>query len=65
MRLTDTLTTEKIELVPLAQDGVVRLYVCGITPYSESHVGHQLSYQTPNPLVQSTNTPPQTRSTPR
>ena len=42
MRLTDTLTTEKIELVPLAPDGVVRLYVCGITPYSESHVGHAL-----------------------
>ncbi|MEO6044229.1 MAG: cysteine--tRNA ligase, partial [Tepidiformaceae bacterium] len=42
MRLTDTLTTEKIELAPLAPDGVVRLYVCGITPYSESHVGHAL-----------------------
>ena len=42
MRLTDTLTTEKIELAPLAADGVVRLYVCGITPYSESHVGHAL-----------------------
>jgi len=42
MQLTDTLTNEKLELVPLAPDGIVRLYVCGITPYSESHVGHAL-----------------------
>lgn len=42
MQLTDTLTNEKVELVPLAPDGIVRLYVCGITPYSESHVGHAL-----------------------
>jgi cysteinyl-tRNA synthetase len=43
MLLTDTLTNAKVELTPpLAQDGVVRLYVCGVTPYSESHVGHAL-----------------------
>jgi cysteinyl-tRNA synthetase len=42
VRLHDTLTDEKIELVPLAPDGIVRMYVCGITPYSESHVGHAL-----------------------
>ena len=42
MRLTDTLSNEKIELKPLAADGVVRMYVCGVTPYSESHVGHAL-----------------------
>ena len=42
MLLTDTFTTEKLELAPLAPDGVVRLYVCGVTPYSESHVGHAL-----------------------
>jgi cysteinyl-tRNA synthetase len=41
MLLTDTLTNSRVELTPpLADDGVVRLYVCGVTPYSESHVGH-------------------------
>ena len=42
MKLTDTLSNEKTELVPIAEDGVVRMYVCGVTPYSESHVGHAL-----------------------
>ena len=43
MQLTDTLTNSRKELLPaLAGDGVVRLYVCGVTPYSESHVGHAL-----------------------
>ena len=42
MILYDTLTGTKKELVPIAEDGVIRLYVCGVTPYSESHVGHAL-----------------------
>ncbi len=43
MQLQDTLTNTRRELLPaLADDGVVRLYVCGVTPYSESHVGHAL-----------------------
>ncbi len=43
MFLTDTLTNSRRELLPaLADDGVVRLYVCGVTPYAESHVGHAL-----------------------
>jgi cysteinyl-tRNA synthetase len=42
MRITDTLSGERVELQPLAPDGVVRMYVCGLTPYSESHVGHAL-----------------------
>lgn len=43
MQLTDTLTNTRRELLPaLAEDGVVRMYVCGVTPYSESHVGHAL-----------------------
>lgn len=41
-RITDTLTGARHDLRPLAPDGVVRLYVCGVTPYSESHVGHAL-----------------------
>jgi cysteinyl-tRNA synthetase len=42
MLLHDTLTNARQELKPLGADGVVRLYVCGVTPYSESHVGHAL-----------------------
>ena len=43
MQLQDTLSNTRRELLPaLADDGVVRLYVCGVTPYSESHVGHAL-----------------------
>ena len=40
LHLRDTLTGEKRELVPIAGD--VRLYVCGVTPYSEAHLGHAL-----------------------
>ncbi len=42
MRLTDTLSGEKKELQPLDPAGGVRMYVCGLTPYSRSHVGHAL-----------------------
>lgn len=43
MQLTDTLTNSRRELLPaIAADGVVRMYVCGVTPYAESHVGHAL-----------------------
>ena len=40
LNLRDTLTGEKREFVPIA--GEVRLYVCGVTPYSEAHLGHAL-----------------------
>src|SRR5688500_2229023 len=42
LRIYDTKTREKIELVPL-EPGKVGLYVCGITPYAPSHVGHARS----------------------
>ena len=42
MKLYDTLTGQKRELVPLGD--VVKLYVCGINPYAPAHVGHALSY---------------------
>jgi cysteinyl-tRNA synthetase len=42
MQLFDTLSNTKKEVAPLAEDGVLRLYVCGVTPYSESHVGHAM-----------------------
>jgi cysteinyl-tRNA synthetase len=40
LHLRDTLTGEKRELEPIADE--VRLYVCGVTPYSEAHLGHAL-----------------------
>jgi cysteinyl-tRNA synthetase len=43
MKITNTLTGEKEEFVPLVA-GEVRMYVCGITPQSEAHVGHAMSY---------------------
>lgn len=42
MRLVDTLTGEKKPLEPLDPGGGVRMYVCGLTPYSRAHVGHAL-----------------------
>jgi len=40
MRLYNTLTGEKEEFT--TADGKVRMYVCGITPYSASHIGHAM-----------------------
>ena len=44
MELLDTLTGERRDLLEGRVDpsGPVRMYVCGVTPYSESHVGHAL-----------------------
>jgi len=39
IRVQDTLTGCRRELQP-ARDNRVRIYVCGITPYAESHIGH-------------------------
>ena len=42
MKLSDTLTGEKRDFAPVGDE--VRIYVCGVTPYSSSHVGHAMSY---------------------
>ena len=42
MKLSDTLTGEKREFTPSGDE--VRIYVCGVTPYSSAHVGHAMSY---------------------
>ena len=39
IQVYNTLTRRKEEFAPLDSD-VVRIYVCGITPYDESHIGH-------------------------
>ena len=40
LRLRDTLSGEKRLFAPMGDE--VRLYVCGITPYSEAYLGHAL-----------------------
>ncbi|MEE8338344.1 MAG: hypothetical protein V3R95_09790 [Dehalococcoidia bacterium] len=42
MRLTNTLTGNVDELVPL-DPGAVSIYACGVTPYASAHVGHAMS----------------------
>ena len=42
MRIYNTLTRKKEEFVPLRPDEV-RMYVCGVTPYDYSHIGHARS----------------------
>jgi cysteinyl-tRNA synthetase len=43
MRLTDTLSGQKRDFAPLSGNDVL-MYVCGVTPYAESHIGHAMSY---------------------
>ena len=43
LRVYDTRSREKRKLTTL-DDGKVRIYVCGITPYSPSHLGHARCY---------------------
>ena len=42
MRLTNTLTGAPDELTPI-EPGRLGIYVCGVTPYAESHVGHAMA----------------------
>ncbi|HEY8490530.1 MAG TPA: cysteine--tRNA ligase [Dehalococcoidia bacterium] len=41
MRLTNTLTGTKEEFTPGGE--TVTMYVCGLTPYEEAHIGHAMS----------------------
>ena len=43
MKLYNTLSRQVEEFVP-ANGNQVKMYVCGVTPYSSTHVGHALSY---------------------
>jgi cysteinyl-tRNA synthetase len=42
MKITDTLTGKKTDFKPRGE--VVTMYVCGINPYADSHIGHGMSY---------------------
>jgi len=44
VKIFNTLSGQKEEFIP--RDEVVKVYVCGVTPYSECHVGHAMSYIT-------------------
>ena len=39
LRIYNTLARDKQTFVPL-QEGVVRMYVCGMTVYDYCHIGH-------------------------
>ena len=43
LRLYSTLGREKKEFKSLVP-GAVRIYVCGVTPYDVTHLGHAFSY---------------------
>ena len=43
LRVYDTRSREKREFSPI-NEGRVSMYVCGITPYSPSHLGHARCY---------------------
>jgi cysteinyl-tRNA synthetase len=42
MKISDTLTGKKTDFKPIGK--VVTMYVCGINPYADSHIGHAMSY---------------------
>jgi cysteinyl-tRNA synthetase len=44
MLLYNSLSKRKEEFKPL--DNIVRMYVCGITPYAVGHIGHAMTYMT-------------------
>src|SRR6476469_273465 len=48
MRLYET---ARRAIVPFAPEHVVRMYVCGITPYDSTHLGHAATYLTYDILI--------------
>ena len=50
MKLFNTLTQSLEEFVPI-DDKTVRLYVCGITPYDTTHLGHAFTYVSFDTLI--------------
>jgi len=42
MKIFSTLSGKKEEFTPNAD--IVKMYVCGVTPYDDSHLGHAMSY---------------------
>ena len=42
MKVFNTLSGQKEEFLP--QGDEVKIYVCGVTPYDDAHLGHAMSY---------------------
>ena len=42
MKVFNTLSGQKEEFLPHTDE--VRMYVCGVTPYADCHIGHAMSY---------------------
>ncbi len=42
-RIYNTLSRTKEDFIPV-QDGMVKMYVCGMTVYSDAHIGHARTY---------------------
>ncbi|MFC2026367.1 cysteine--tRNA ligase [Chloroflexota bacterium] len=42
MKVWNTLSGRKDDFIP--QSDEIKMYVCGITPYAEAHIGHAMSY---------------------
>jgi len=49
MKLFNTLTQSLEEFVPI--DNIVRIYVCGVTPYDTTHLGHAFTYVSFDTLI--------------
>src|SRR6476469_7386131 len=43
LKIFNTMTRQKEEFQTI-EPGRVRMYVCGVTPYAPSHIGHGMSY---------------------
>ena len=43
LKIYNTLTRQKEPFIPM-EEGVVKLYVCGMTTYSDAHIGHARTY---------------------
>src|SRR5438045_3115551 len=50
MKLFNTLTQSLEEFVPI-DNNKVRMYVCGITPYDTTHLGHAFAYVSFDTLI--------------
>lgn len=50
MKLYDSLSQTKTKLTPLTP-GNIKIYVCGITPYDTTHLGHAYVYTTFDALI--------------
>jgi cysteinyl-tRNA synthetase len=42
MKIFNTMSGQKEEFIPMGE--TVKMYVCGVTPYDNSHFGHAMSY---------------------